>query len=236
MSKEKKIVSQSQPASSDSNVEEVLTRTEQFIEQHQKKLTAAAIALIVLIAGIYLVNRYYLKPREEAAQADMFTAQNYISIDSFKLALHGDGVSYLGFLEVAEEYPFTRASKLARYYAGICYLKLGQHDEAIEQFEKCRLKSPLITPMCLGNTGDAYVEKGDLEKAVLYYRKAAGYSDNDLTTPMFLMKAGKVYEQLKDYEEALKMYKKIQTEYSRSLQARMIEKYIARVETLLANQ
>ena len=226
----KEFVPKSKAASGVENVEEVLTRSEQFIEQNQKLLTGIAIAIIVLILGIFSLNRFYLKPREASAQGDMFAAQNYFAKDSFKIALQGDGVSYLGFLDIIDEYPFTRSANLAHYYAGACYMKLGKFEEAIEMLKKFSLKSALITPIALGTLGDAYAETGKLNEAANYYKQAADKNDNDLTAPIYLMKAGKVYEQLGDFEKALSVYKTIQTDYSKTMQARLIEKYITRAE------
>ena len=65
----------------------------------------------------------------------MYQAERWLEMDSFKLALNGDG-NYLGFLDIAKNYKFTKAGNLAKYSAGICYLHLGQYQDAIEYLTK----------------------------------------------------------------------------------------------------
>ena len=78
-------------------VESALSRTEQFIEDNQKILTIIVVA-IVAIVGIYLgYKKWYMKPMNEEANAQIFMAEQYFERDSFNLALNGDGLNY-GFL------------------------------------------------------------------------------------------------------------------------------------------
>ena len=50
--------------------------------------------------------------------------KNILKSDSLNLALNGDG-NYLGFIDIAKSYKFTKTGNLANYGAGICYLHLG---------------------------------------------------------------------------------------------------------------
>src|SRR6056297_3395769 len=127
MSKKKK---DTQPEQFES-VENVLTRTEQFIENNQKIITTVVLVIVILVGAYLLFTRYYLQPMENEAQGQMFRAEQYFAQDSFKLALNGDG-NYLGFLDIIEEYGMSKSANLAEYYAGAYYLKLGQYDNAIE--------------------------------------------------------------------------------------------------------
>ena len=79
--------------------------------------------------------------------------------------------------------------------------------------------------------GDAYVELGQLDKAISKYKEAAK-SENVMTTPFVLLKLGQVYEMQKNYNEALNCYKRIKTEFPASQEYRDIEKYISRLENL----
>ncbi len=77
----------------------------------------------------------YLNKRNDEAQSQMYQAERYLEMDSLKLALNGDG-NYLGFLDIVKDYKFTKAGNLAKYCAGICYLHLGNYNEAIDFLDK----------------------------------------------------------------------------------------------------
>lgn len=213
------------------NVEETLTKTEQFLEQNYKSLLYVLGAVAVLL-GLFWLARLYINNRNNEAQSQMFQAERYLEIDSLSLALYGDG-NYLGFIDIADDYKFTKAGNLARYGAGICYLHLGQYQEAIDMLEKYSKKDKLIGSLAIGATGDALVELGDTGKGILKYLEAAEYADNAFNTPLFLMKAAELYELEGNYSEALKLYDRIESEYPESTEGSSIEKYIARVKLLM---
>lgn len=214
-------------------VEHALTSTEHFIEQNQKSITITVL-VIVAIVGIFLgYKRLIVSPQEKEAQSQMFAAEQYFEKDSFNLALNGDG-NYLGFLDIIDQYKITRSAKLARYYCGISYLKLGQFQEAIDQLKKFKLKDEMVSPISKGAIGDAYCELGKTDEAVSYYLKAARMKPNSFVTPIYLMKAGELLENTKNFNKAIPLYKEIQTDYPESNEGRRIEKYIARAEAGLS--
>jgi tetratricopeptide (TPR) repeat protein len=214
-------------------VEHALTNTEHFIEQNQRTITIALV-VIVAVVGIFLgYKRFIVSPKEKEAQSQMFAAEQYFEKDSFNLALNGDG-NYLGFLDIIDQYKVTKSAKLAHYYSGISYLKLGKFQEAIDQLKKFNLKDAMVGPIAKGAMGDAYCELGQNGKAVDYYLKAARMRPNNFVTPIYLMKAGELLEAEKQYSKAVPLYKEIQKEYPESNEGRKIEKYIARAEAGLA--
>jgi len=213
------------------NVEQTLTKTEQFLEENYRPLLTILAVLIVLV-GIFWLVRLYINKRNTEAQSQIYQAEKWLEIDSLNLALYGDG-NYLGFLDISKEYKFTRAGNLARYSAGICYLHLGQYQEAIDYLEKYKKEDKVIGSLAIGATGDAYIELGDTEKGIEKYLEAANYGQNSFNTPLFLMKAAEIYELNNKYSEALKLYERIQKEYPESTEGTSIDKYIARVKLLI---
>jgi tetratricopeptide (TPR) repeat protein len=214
-----------------SNVEQTLTRTEQYLEENYKTILTG-LAVIVAIVGLGWLGKLYLGKRDDEAQSQMYQAERYLEMDSLKLALNGDG-NYLGFLDIAKSYRLTKAGNLALYSAGICYLHLGQYQDAIDYLSKYSKKDKVIGSLAIGATGDAYVELGDTEKGISKYIEAADYAKNSFNTPLFLMKAGELYELNSKYADALKVYERIESEYPESTEGTTIEKYIARVKLLI---
>ncbi|MFH0843066.1 MAG: tetratricopeptide repeat protein [Bacteroidota bacterium] len=213
------------------SVEETLTKTEQFLEQNYKPLLYV-LGTIVVIVGLFWLAKMYLSNRNNEAQSQMFQAEKYLEMDSLSLALYGDG-NYLGFLDIADDYKFTRTGNLAMYCAGICYLHLGQYQDAIDMLARYSRKDRMIGSLAIGATGDALVELGDTGKGIEKYLEAAEYAKNAFNTPLFLMKAAELYELNGNYTEALKTYERIRDEYPESTEGSSIEKYIARVKLLI---
>ena len=208
-------------------IEETLSKTEQYIEDNQKSLLIIVGSIVAIIA-IYLgFNNFYLDPLEQEAHADMFMAEMYFEKDSFNLALNGDG-QYLGFLDVADEYSLTNAGNLANYYAGLCYLYTAQYEDAIDYLSSFSSDDIILSTLAIGCIGDSYLELDDNEKALKYYQKATDNDDNDFTTPRYLLKQAFVLEMNEEYEDALELYNRIKDDYSKSQIGLEIDKYIAR--------
>jgi tetratricopeptide (TPR) repeat protein len=190
------------------------------------------LAIIVIIGGYLGYQRFVVSPKEKEAQSQMWMAEQYFARDSFNLALHGDG-NYLGFLDIVDEYSITKSANLANYYIGISYLHLGQYEQAIEYLEAFESEDKMVAPIAYGAIGDAYMELEKPDEALKFYEKAVTKSENNFTTPIYLMKVGFVYEQNQDYEKALEAYQTIKNDFPESAEGRQIDKYIARVETLI---
>jgi len=214
------------------SVEGALTKTEHFIEKNQKGLMIAVLAIVIIVGGYWAFMKFVKEPKEEQAKSQMFFAENYFEVDSFALALNGDG-NYSGFLKIATDFSSTKAGNLANYYSGICYLHLGDYDNAIKYLEEFETSEMLLSSISKGAIGDAYIEKGEIDKGIEYYKKAVIANPNEFTTPIYLKKLGLTYEKQGKYQEALTSYNEIFTEYSTSTEARTIEKYIARVKIQL---
>lgn len=213
------------------SVEGVLSKTEHFIEKNQKIILYVVGALVLIVGGYMAFHKLYLGPKEKEAQSQIFYAERYFEKDSLDLALNGDN-NYMGFLDIIEEYGMTKTADLAHYYAGMIYLKKGQYEDAIEHLKSFDGDDVMVSSMAKGGIGDAYMELGDNDKAIEYYKKAADDNVNNFTTPMFLMKLGWTYEITGNYTDALAAYERIQKEFYKSYEWREIEKYIARAKIL----
>jgi len=214
-------------------IEQALTRSEQFIEDNQKTLTYVLGGLIVALLVVIGGNRYYLKPLNEEAAADMFYAERFFEMDSFNLALNGYG-TYPGFLNVIDDYGITKTAKVANYYAGVCYHQLGDYEAAINYLGKFKTDDLLVGAAKFSTMGDAYVEQGDLNKAVSSYKSGIEKYENIFSTPILLKKLGIVYEEMGELENALETYQSIESTYPETTEGREIKKYIGRVETKLS--
>jgi len=210
------------------NVEETLTKTEQFLEQNYRPLLYVLVGAVVLVGIFWLLKMYTSKQNDEAL-SQMYMAEQYFGEDSLKLALYGDG-NNLGFIDIAKEYKSTKSGKLANFYAGTCLIHLGEFDEAVSYLNKYKLNDEVLAPQAKGLIGDAKVELGDNSAGIKNYLEAAELADNAFHSPIYLMKAGMLHESEGNFAEALKLYEQIQEKYPESNEGRSIDKYIARVK------
>jgi tetratricopeptide (TPR) repeat protein len=211
-------------------VEEALSKSEQFIERNQNILIGVVAAIVLIIAGYIGYTRFILEPREKEARAEMFMAERFFERDSLRIALEGDGAN-LGFLDIISEYRMTKTANLARYYAGISLLKMGEYEDAIKHLKRFRGRDQVVTTMAYGAIGDAYLQLGDNRNALKYYTRAFNHKPNDFTTPLFLFKAATVHELNQDHDKAVELYKRISDDYPNSNEGRNAERFIARAKT-----
>ena len=210
-----------------------LTKTEQFIEHNGKNLLIAVAAIVLIVGGFYSYKYLWTNPREVQAANMMFVAEQQFAIDSFNLALNGDG-NNAGFIQVIADYSSTPQANIANHYAGICFLKLNDFDNALKCLSEYKptegVPNAIINAQNIGLVGDVYSQKGELEDAVKNYMNAAKESDNSFTAPYYLKKAGLVYAKLGKNKEALEAFQSISDNYSSSMEARDIAKFIGQIE------
>ena len=213
---------------------------EVFYEKNKKAITYGGGAILAIVALFSFYKFYWLPGQQKEANNEAFFAQTYFEKDSFLVALNGglnvqtaDGPkTMMGFKDIADNYSATKTGKLANYYAGICLLRTGKFEEAIEYLEKFDGHDEMLAPVAIGAIGDANMELNKVDEAIKFYLKAAEKSNNSFTTPLYLKKAAFAYEQKANYTEALATYERLKNEYSKSTEAREVDKYIARVKTL----
>lgn len=214
------------------SIESTLSKTELFIEKNQKLLLVIVAVVVVLVAGFFGVKKFYCEPRENDAQQAIYHAEQYFEKDNFANALNGDG-NNLGFADIVSEYGNTKTGNLAKYYAGVCCLKAGDFNKAIDYLKSFKGKDQLVKPLALGNIADAYLELGNMADAASYYEKAANVSKNSFTAPAMLMRAAMVNEMIGNYQKAISLYKQLKSEYPNSNEAFGIDKNIANAEAKL---
>lgn len=211
------------------NVEEALTASEKFIENNQKAIIYTVTAIVLVVLAVLAFRNFYIEPQNTAANNEIYTAQAYFQVDSFRVALEGDNSTCIGFEAIADQYGITKAGKLANFYAGVCHYKMGNYEDAIASLKKFKGSDKNLSMAAQQLLGDAYVATEDYNKAAKCYEKVAN-AKNSIVSPMSLKKLGVVYETLGENVKAIEAYKTILNEYPQSMEAAEIEKNIARLE------
>ena len=211
------------------SVEETLTRTEQWVENNQKTLSTIVFAVVGVIALFLAYDKFYEEPINEEAQQELFKSVSYFEADSFNLALNGVNGEY-GLLDIIDDYGSTEAGNLANYYAGICFLKTGDYESAIDYLSSFSSNDEIVSSIAYGSMGDAYMNTGESDEAINYWTKAAFNSENNFTTPIYLKRAAMALEEDGNFDRAIEYYTTIQKVYSSSDEARDIDKFITRAK------
>ncbi len=227
-------------SSTEQNVGEIFSRSEQFIEKYQKQIIIVVGAIILLVVAVLGIRHAYLIPKEREAESVMFKGEDLFAQSQFQLALKGDSASFIGFEAIIDQYGFTKSANLAKAYAGICYYKLGDTENALKYLKDFNSSDNMVAPAIIGLIGDCYVDlayadqakvdQGKVEQGIDYFNKAASKADNALLSPVFLKKAGLAYESLGNYKKAVDAYTQIKEKYSNSLEGSNVEKYIDRAQ------
>lgn len=212
-------------------IELALTKSERFIEENQKMLIYVISGIVLVVLLIIGGKRFYINPREENASKEMFMAEKFFEKDSFNLALNGYG-TYPGFLQIIDDYGMTKSSNLAHYYAGVCFLQMGDYENAVSNLKKFKTDDILVGAAKYSSLGDAYSGSIKYADAADAYLLGAEKYENKFSSPVLLKKAGLVYEELKEYKKAHEVYTKIKQLYPESQEGREMDKYIARVGQL----
>ncbi|MDR1182084.1 MAG: tetratricopeptide repeat protein, partial [Bacteroidales bacterium] len=186
--------------------------------------------VLVCVIAILAYILYYIPRQQDKAELAIYKAEQYFAMDSLAWALNGDGV-YDGVLTVIDDYSNTKTGNRAKYIAGICYLKLGQYDDAIKYLKKFKSKDKLVSIQVLGSLGDAYMEKNDLDNAAKYYKKTVSKNENDIIIPVYLLRLGMLCEMQSKWDDAVLYYEKLQKGYPQSYEAMEIEKRIEYAKT-----
>ncbi|MFZ1678100.1 MAG: tetratricopeptide repeat protein [Saprospiraceae bacterium] len=212
------------------NLATARTKLSIFFEHNQKIILGIIAGIVLIVGGWFVYHNLIMQPKEEKAMAQMWMAQVQFEQDSFNVALANPGGGYSGFIKIISDYKGTKAANLSNYYAGICYLNLGNFDSALSFLNDFKPNGIIGPVMKHGALGDVYSELNQMDKAVENYKKAAEASENELLTPYYFKKLAMLYETQNEYSKALEIYKKIKSKYPNSNEALSIDKYIARAE------
>lgn len=223
------------------DVNDALAQSEAFVVKFKKQIIVAAVAVVVIVGGIFAYIYGYAKPRENKAQELLgVVMQKYIMTQDYETALKGEGKT-LGLTKIADTYGSTDAGNLACYEAGICYYNLGKTNEAIKYLEKFSTKGDnTVSAQALNALANCYANANKLDDAVSTFKKAAKATDVPALSAQSLFDAAQILEAQKKNDEALELYKQVKADYpsapicSRQQQGgvlldAIIDKYIERL-------
>ena len=209
------------------NIEETVSKTDQFYNEHKKTIWTVAAVLAVVALAVFAYIKLIYQPKCQEAMQQAFPAEQLFSQGEYELALNGDG-NVLGLADIISTYG-AKAGKAVYMEAGLAALQLGQYDDALTYLKKYTGKDPILAARAIAAQGDAYAGLERYDDAAAAYIKAAGKSD-DVFAAGYLLKAGIMYEQIGQKDKALDCYKTIKDKYPSSVEGYDIDKYFSRAE------
>jgi len=215
-----------------STEERVVDSARDFWGKNNKVITYVLAGLVVVVGGYFAYNRFFKAPQEVKAAESIWKAEDYFRQDSFNLALNGDGMN-AGFLKTIKNHSGTKAGNLAKFYAGACYLHLGDFNNAIKYLKDFSTDQVEVEVRATGLLGDAYSELGKKQEAIDYYKKAGTlFEKDDVNSPEYLFRAAMLNQEMGKSKDAIELLHQIKDKYPQSQRAMDVDKYLGKLGDL----
>ncbi len=199
-----------------------------FWNQYSKQILIAVAAIVIVVGGLFAYKTLVSEPNEKKASEAMRYAEEFFRQDSVKLALQGDNLNP-GFLKIISKYSGTSAANLANFYAGSCYLTMGDFKNAAKYLQDFSTSEPLVKARAKALLADADSEMDKKEEAAKLYREAGTTFDkDDFYSPQYLFRAAYLYESMGKTKDAIEVYKMIKEKYPQFREFD-IDKYLGRL-------
>lgn len=209
--------------------EEIIAKAQDFWTRYQKQITVVLAVIVLAVGGWYGYKYFIKKPKAEKALDAMFRAEDYYRKDSLQKALNGDGINW-GFVRVIKEYSGTETGNLARFYAGDCYLRTGDFNNAISQLKEFSTSQKQVQARAYKLLGDAYSELGKTDEAISYYKKSSAHFPEDLyNSAEALFFAAALADKSGKTNEAIELYKEVRDKFPNTIPANESDKYLAKL-------
>ncbi len=215
-----------------STEEQLIEKGQNFWSKYSKIIVGGVLALVLLVGGYFGYTQFIQKPAVEKADEAIWRSQEHFKTDSFQLALTGKpGVKGdVGFLKVIKDHSGTSSANLAKYYAGICYLHLGDFNNAVKFLEDFKAGDDQLKLLAAGGLGDAYAELGKAEKAYESYKTAStAYVSDDFNTAEYLYRLAQLYDKNGKTKEAIEAFTKLKNDFPTSNRTFEADKYLGKL-------
>lgn len=222
------------------------------VRANKRNIGLGLAALIVLLAGIFFGLRYF-ESRDQAAQQQLSRGMDFYhgqidpaaSDDPLKgpaPRFRTEEAKYKAagkeFSEVVAKYGSSRLAAIARYYLGLCQMRLGQKDQAIRSLESVREsgRDRTVSSLAKKVLAAIHMESGN-------NKGAQELLEGMIKDPQCELPKGELKLQLSrallaqgKREEGLKVLKEAKEESARSAFFSQISEELARLEGPLPSQ
>lgn len=197
--------------------------------ENNRNLVYGIIAAIVVVALLAVGLAWNSARRNDEALERMATAVQRYEAGAYQAALDGD-ISFMGLLDIADEYGGTDAGNLARFYAADALFRVGDLERSLEYFRDYDKEADYLGASAFAGEAAIHEMQEDFSRAGDLYVRAANVFESDITSPDYLLKAGRAYERAGEIDEAMEAYERIREDFPDSQAASNVDFHLARLE------
>jgi tetratricopeptide (TPR) repeat protein len=210
------------------------TETISWAVEHRSKLTAAVVAVVVVLA-LLVGGWVFINYRDQQARSELAGAiQKYNApIRPAGTPATPDMLSYgsiqerakaanAEFTHIADKYTFTQSARVARYFEGVTLHDMGDNagaEKALQEVANGRYKE--IARLAKLALASIYHDTNRDPQAIAIYKQLAEHptASADKNTAQFLLAS--LYEEDHQTDEARKLYQQMAKENPQSATAQM---------------
>jgi TolA-binding protein len=214
---------------------ETVAHSAQALLMHRRTVWIAALAAAFVLVAIF-GWRFYSERQTVKASAALERAMEHFNarIRALGEPQAQDEISYVDeknkyqdaatkFTEVVQQYGRTRPGQIARYYAGLSYLRLGQHEQAERWFRETeRSGDAELAALARFQLAQFYARTGKPEEAVRLYQALAERPTTLLPKPVVLLALAEHHARSHP-AEARRIYEQVRTEFPDTAAAQQAE-------------
>jgi TolA-binding protein len=204
---------------------EVAERTVHWSQEHQSKLIAAAIAIVV-IGAIAAGGWYYINQQDEKASLEMATAVRTLQtplrpagtpeqpgFPSFESATARATAARKQFQQIVDSYPQTKTAKMARYFVGLTAAQLGDNTTAEHNLQEAAASSDRdLASLGRFALASLYASEKKDAQAVDLYKQVIDKPTLVVPKTVAQLELASFYESTQKPDEAKKIYEQIEKE------------------------
>ncbi|MGB8013129.1 MAG: tetratricopeptide repeat protein [Terriglobales bacterium] len=204
---------------------EAAEKTAHWTAEHQSKVIAAVIALVV-IAGVAFGGWYYISQQDEKASAELSTAVRTFETpvrpagvpaqpeyDSFASPQERATAARKQFQSIVDKYPHTHTADMARYFVGLASSQLNDNATAESNLQQAA-NSSNADLAALGKFALAAVYRGENKdtQAIDLYKQLIDKPTLVVSKPTAQLELAEFYESHQKPDEAKKLYDEVEKE------------------------
>jgi tetratricopeptide (TPR) repeat protein len=200
-------------------------RTVHWTAEHQAKLIAAVIAVVV-IAGIAVGGWYYVNSQDEKASAELSTAVRTFEgqvrpagmppqpgVESFASSSDRATAARKQFQAIIDKYPRTHTADMARYFVGLASSQLGDNAAAERSLqEAARASNSDLAALGKLALASVYRVENKDSLAMDLYKKLIDQPTITVSKATAQLELASFYESRQKPDEAKKLYQQIEKE------------------------
>ena len=189
-------------------------KTAEWIKEHQSRLTAGAIA--ILVAGVVIWG--YMSARQAAEnEASLLTLQGGYALE------FGDFDQALYLLsEAVERYGSVPSARRATLMLGHLFFRLGAIDTSRTYYElylEKYSKGGMLRASSMAGVAACMEQLGSHTEAAEMYEKAARENSGSQKSAHYLLQAGRAYRMAGQTQKAMTVYERLKLEYPNAAEA-----------------